>query len=347
MLTQSGIADYLLSLGVVKPRAVVEDGLVVKDASRRNRVFIAGGRTGAVHVVKQAEVRSGHTLAHEAVVLRALATIPRLAGLVPVVVHHDPEAAVLVLCTPAGGRDWSEYHDSGRFPVAPARALGQALAALHELPPDGIEDLPPESDRLWGLSLPEPAHGLLLDLSAAATDLVARVQARTAMGARLRELREAPSSDAFVHGDLRWENCVLHDPRAARVLLVDWELAGRGPAAFDVGTALAEYLVKWVASIPILEPRDPSRFVHRAAHPLDRMRPAIRAFWTAYRAGRARAPALPEVVELAAVRLLQAAVERAQRSAATSAHVVVLAQLADNLLRDPEDAALSLLGLHA
>ena len=131
------------------------------------------------------------------------------------------------------------------------------------------------------------------------------------------------------------------------MLLVDWELAGRGPAGFDVGTVLAEYLVKWVGSIPILDPRDPSRFVDRARHPLRLMRPAIHAFWWAYRSASTRPPALARVVELAAVRLLQAAVERAQRSAAPSAHVVVLAQLADSLLRDPEDAALGLLGLHA
>ena len=34
MLTQSGVADYLLSLGLVKPAAVVEDDLVVVDASK-------------------------------------------------------------------------------------------------------------------------------------------------------------------------------------------------------------------------------------------------------------------------------------------------------------------------
>jgi hypothetical protein len=40
-------------------------------------------------------------------------------------------------------------------------------------------------------------------------------------------------------------------------------------------------------------------------------------------------------------------VERAQGLAAASAHVVTLVQLADNMLRDPEDAGLSLLGLRA
>jgi aminoglycoside phosphotransferase (APT) family kinase protein len=158
------------------------------------------------------------------------------------------------------------------------------------------------------------------------------------------------SADAIVHGDLRWENCVVvaapGSRRRTRMMLVDWELAGPGPAGFDVGTILAEYLAKWVGSIPILEPRDPSRFVDRARHPLRVMRPPVQAFWTAYCSARTTPPPLARVVELTAVRLLQAAVEQALRSAAISAHAVALVQLADNLLRGPEDAAVGLLGLH-
>jgi Ser/Thr protein kinase RdoA (MazF antagonist) len=350
MLAQSGITDYLLSLGLVKPAAVVEDDLVVVDASRRNCVFIATGRTGPAHVVKQADARTAATLAHEAAVLRTLAATPELAGLVPEVVHHDERGRRLVLRTAPGGRDWARHHGDGRFPVGPARGLGRALAALHQLPGDALDELPPGVDRMWGLSLPEPTHETVLDLSAAAVDLVGRVQASDVMCDRLREVRAAASDGAIVHGDLRWENCVLvaapGGRRRTRVLLVDWELAGRGPAAFDVGTVLAEYLIRWVASIPILDVRDPSRFMDRAAHPLARMRPPVMAFWQAYCAARGQPPALAPVVELAAVRLLQAAVESALQSTSASAHAVVLAQLAANLLDDPEAAALVLLGLH-
>ena len=350
MLTQSGIAHYLLSLGIVKPRAVVEDELVVVDASRRNSVFIATARTGPAYVVKQADAGIAPRLAHEAAVLRALAAAPEMKDVVPEVVHHDGDAARLVLRTAAGGRDWSEHHEAGRFPTGPARALGRTLARLHELQSDGVEDLPRGFDRMWGLSLPEPPHELLLDLSAAAVDLLARVQASDFVCGRLRELRTVACADAVVHGDLRWENCaVVAAPgarRRTRVLLLDWELAGTGPAAFDVGTVLAEYLVKWVGSIPVLDPRDPTRFLDHASHPLRVMHPAIHAFWWAYRPGRTHPPALAYVMELAAVRLLQAAMERAQRSAAPSAQVVLLAQLANSLLREPEGAALELLGLH-
>ena len=156
-----------------------------------------------------------------------------------------------------------------------------------------------------------------------------------------------------MHGDLRWENCLaLPAPgarRRTRVLLVDWELAGRADPAFDVGSVLAEYLRVWVGSVPIVEagrPRPARRL--RARHPL-----------AAHAAGHPRVlvvvPPRPArsrrrcgaSIELAAVRLLQTAIERAQGLSAPSAHVVTLVQLADNMLRRPEDAALGLLGLRA
>jgi Ser/Thr protein kinase RdoA (MazF antagonist) len=349
MLDQSDIAHYLLSLGLVKPRVVVEEELTVVDASRRNCVFLAATRQGPTYVVKQAGPRTAAALAHEAAVLRVLADSTELVGQVPAVVHQEPDAGRLVLRTPGDARDWNEHHRLGRFPSTPARSLGRTLAVLHRLSPDAVDDLPPGIDPMWGLSLPEPPHELLLDLSAGAQDLVARLQASPTLSQRLEELREAGTDGALVHGDLRWDNCLAvpapGSPRRTRVLVVDWELAGSGAAAFDVGTVLAEYLRMWVGSIPIVEPREPARLVARAGHPLRRMRPAMQAFWSAYRIAAWQRPTLRRVIEFAAVRVLQTAVERAQWLTAASAHMVTLVQLADNMLRDPDDVATTLLGL--
>src|SRR5512144_2670343 len=99
MLAQADVAHYLLSLGLVKPSAIVEGELTVLDASRRNTVFVASARTGPAYVVKQAGARSAATLAHEAAVLRALARRPEVCDLVPAVVHHEPGRDLLVLST--------------------------------------------------------------------------------------------------------------------------------------------------------------------------------------------------------------------------------------------------------
>jgi aminoglycoside phosphotransferase (APT) family kinase protein len=336
MLEQSDVAHYLLSLGVVKPRTVLDDGFVVIDVSRRNRVFLATTPSGPTFVVKQGRHPA---LAHEATILRLLERAPDLAPHVPAVAHEEP--GCLVLRTPPGARDLGE--DRSRFPVILARGLGRTLAALHRLPPA----VPPSDGPLSAFDLVEPPHGMVLELSAAAQDLLARIQASEHLSGRLAELRA--SGDAFVHGDLRWDNCLaLPAPgstRRTRVLLVDWELAGRADPAFDVASLLAEHLRVWVASIPIVEGTDPGRFAERARHPLAAMRPAMEAFWTAYRTAHPSPPAVRRVVELAAARLLQIALEVARRLAATTAHVVALLQLADNMLREPDVAAAGLLGL--
>ena len=349
MLEQSEIAHYLLSLGLVKPSAVVDGDLTIVDASRRNCVFIASTREGPTYVVKQAAPRTAPTLEHEAAVLRAFADGTQLAGHVPVVVHHEPEAALLVLRSPAGARDWARENGGGRFSAGRAGALGRALAGVHAIPAEAIDPLPAGFDPLWGLSLPEPSHDFLLDLSAGAKDLVERLQANVAMCARLAGMRRELPKHEFVHGDLRWDNCLaVAAPgarRRTRVLLIDWELAGRGAAAFDVGTVVAEYLCAWLGSIPIVRPSDPGRLEPHARHPLSRIRPAIQAFWSGYRHVSPRPPAVRQVVEFAAIRLVHAAIERAAGLAAANAHVVTLVQLAENMLETPEEAALGLLGL--
>jgi Ser/Thr protein kinase RdoA (MazF antagonist) len=348
MLGQSQIANYLVSLGLVEPRAVVEDGLRIVDVSRRNSVFLVTAGSGPTFAVKQAEPRSVPMLQHEAAVLRMLADVAELAGRVPTVAHEDPEMAVLVLRSPSGAQDFTEHHSAGRFPRTPAGALGRGLATLHGLPAGGVAN-PPSVDRMWGLSLPDPPHQLILDLSIAAQDLVARLQANTAMSDRLTQLRDTALEDAFVHGDLRWENCLAvpapGSRRRTRVLLVDWEFAGHGESSLDIGTVLAEYLCACVWSIPIVDTADPGRLLSQARYPLRRMHPALGAFWSAYLQAVPAPPSLRRVTELAAVRVLQTAVERAQSLSVPSAHLVTLLQLSENLLQQPETAALTLLGL--
>ncbi len=259
---------------------------------------------------------------------------------VPEVVHEEPGR--VVLRTPAGARDWSE-HD-GRFSRMNARHLAEVVGRLHRLRVD-VPCLGPS----WPLLLPEPPRELVLGFSGAAQDVVARIQASEFVCGRLDELRASDSDDVPVHGDLRWENVLAVPPpgsrRRTRVLLADWECAGRADPALDLAGVLAEYLRAWVGSIPIVEAVDPGRLVERARFPLAAMRPAIGAFWWTYRTSAPRPPPLERVVEMTAVRLLQTAIEVAQGLAAATAHVVTLLQLADNLLRRPAAGAEHLLGL--
>ena len=349
MLDRSDIAHYLGSLGVVKPRAA--SGGSIAEASQRNRVHVVTTRRGPTYVIKEAGPSSAATLAHEAAVLRVLAGMPELACRAPASCatsrstpgsswRRPPAPATGPATMPPGGflgsRRGTSVARSRRCTASRATRSPRCRAAA--IVPGGFRCRPPEHERL-------------LDMSAGGQEVVARVQANAGMCRRLDELRGECADDATVHGDLRWDNCLaLAAPGAARrtrLLLIDWELAGAGPAAFDAGTVVAEYLRAWVWSIPIADPREPGRLAAYARRPLTRMHPAVQAFWSAYAAARPDPPPLRRVVRLAAVRLLQNAVERSERMTRASAHVVTLLQLADGMLRRPDDAAALLLGLRA
>jgi aminoglycoside phosphotransferase (APT) family kinase protein len=341
MVEQSDIAHYLLSLGVVKPRSVIEEDLTVVDVSRRNSVFLATTRSGPTFVVKQAPADGAPGLAGEAAILRFLAGVPEVAPHVPKVAHADPTEGCLVLSTAPGARDWMDRR--GRLSRIPARVLGRVLAALH----GQTGGVPDRAMVMPGLLLPDPPFELVANLSDSARAVLAQIQGSAYMRGRLEELLRVDTSVALVHGDLRWENCLTLPAPAAtrrtRLLLIDWELAGRGEPAFDVATVIASYLRVWLHSVPIA---DRVAMVH-AGRPLRSLRPAIHAFWSAYTKSSSCPPPLSRVMELAAIPLLENAIERAQRQTSPSAQLMALLNLAGNVLEYPVDAAAGLLELRA
>lgn len=342
-LEQSQVAHYLVSIGVVNPRQVLDEELVVTDVSRRNVVFVATTASGPTYVVKQpAGAEAVTTLAQEAAVLRGLAQTA-ISDVVPKVVEFDPVSARLLLRTPAA----VPWPDGSGPPVRAAARLGRTLAALHALPADSA---PVNTvDSLWGTSLPEPELAQVQDMSACGLDLLARIQGSQALCERLRTLRAQVRATAVTHGDLRWDNCLQRTAadgrRRSGLLVIDWELAGRGAAEADVGAAIAEYLRLWIGSIPIVSADDPARLARHGAHPLPRVQVGIRALWQAYQRASVRTVALARVTEFAAARLLQSAMESAQGLARVSAHAVTMVQVADHMLRDPDCAVKQLLGL--
>src|SRR3954453_22621923 len=106
-LKQSQVAHYLVSLGLVNPRAVVEEDLVITEVSRRNTVYLVTSSEAEAYVVKQGAAATAAALANEAAVCGALAGAPELRGVVPELAHHDPSAARLVLRSPAGAQAMS------------------------------------------------------------------------------------------------------------------------------------------------------------------------------------------------------------------------------------------------
>jgi len=360
MLTQRGVAPYLLERGLVGAESFVAGDLVVADVSRRNRNFTAVCEHAASFLLKQGVAEDGRsTVAHEALVYRHLQSVEaRLARYLPRYVGYDADQLILIVELFRDARDLREYHNrQGRFPSAVAAALGTALALLHSADhaeggaggvTDGLATNPP-----WVLSLHRPQLATLQHLSIATLKAVKIIQRFPEYPELLEGIRAGWMTETLVHGDLRWDNClVVGRPRARKVDLriIDWELSGIGDACWDVGCVFSEYLAYWVSSIPVTGPTPPEGFVALARHPLESMHPAITAFWNAYAKTMglretASAERLLRSVRFAAVRLLQKVYESHYHSTQLTGNAVCLLQLGLNILRRPQEAAVQLLGV--
>jgi hypothetical protein len=130
---------------------------------------------------------------------------------------------------------------------------------------------------------------------------------------------------------------------------VDWELADFGDACWDVGSVFQAYLASWLLSMPGDAGADTTRLAELAAFPLERMQPAIHAFWRAYAGtlgldGAAAAERLRRSILFAAARLIQTAWEHTAQTEHVPPNVLYLMQVAMNVLTRPDDAVRHLLG---
>jgi aminoglycoside phosphotransferase (APT) family kinase protein len=351
-LSAAALVGLLLERGLVEPRSVVDGDLVVRDASSRNHNFEVSSQGGRSYFVKHA-VGAGTraTLAREAAVLAQLRQTP-MRRHVPELVAYDEERALVVLDRVERSRNPRYQEARGRFSRRLGELLGAALAALHSttrgaLPPEAVSEPP------WPLSLHRPRLDWLRELSEASIELIKAAQRAPELGERLDTVRASWRTSCLIHRDFKWDNVlVVPDAggRASAVRLADWELAGAGDPAWDVGAALAAYLSAWLRSIPVTGEAPPERFAELARLPLERMRPALRALWAAYARGAGLGGGEAErelalAVRFCAGRLLQSAFEQAQMSSRLSGVALCQLQVALNLLRRPHEGAVRLLGI--
>ena len=354
MLAQEHVARFLLNRGLLGSDAVVDGELAISDVSSRNRNFRVETRDGPCYLLKQgATAEAVATVAHEAMVYhRLIGAQPALAGHLPRFCGYDPAEGVLVLELVPEAEDLRSRHlRGGSFSVGPAAVLGSVLGNLHRvtrgLDRDGLPAGTP-----WVLSAHRPDSRLFRDVSAAGLELIRIVQGAEGFGQALERLRTGWRTDALIHSDVKWDNCLVsvREDRADDLKLVDWEVAIGGDPCWDIGSALSQYLSAWLFSIPITGEVPPERFPELAGYPLDGMKPALAACWQGYVDARELAPGstaseLLRAVELAGARLVQTAFEAAQMMQQLTSSLILHLQLALNVMLRPAPAATQLMGL--
>jgi Phosphotransferase enzyme family len=351
-LLHADVADYALAEGLVDPARVVAGDLIVRNLSSRNRVYALESHDGPSWLIKQGVEQMGAAMIRNEA--RAYGTLHSLDSSVRQRLApwhgYDQQRGVLTIGLVRNAISLRELHRrSVAPPVAVAGELGRMLGMVHSRTMLASAD--PESTWLPpALLLHQPGIDLLHEGSGAAIELVKILQQTPGFAARLDELRGQWRTRAFVHLDVKWDNCLVSGKGHDRLALIDWESAGLGDPCWDIGSALAHYLSFWIFSIPIGGETPVERFAELAERPLASMQPAMRACWEGYTDALGTTPAcsvgwLIHTVRLAAARLVLTAFEAAQASTALTGALMLHLQLALNMLERPHESAVHLLGL--
>lgn len=338
ILEQHEVAGYLLARGLVARRSIVDGSLRVVDATSRNRNFRVSGAAGESLLLKQGlAADAGESLENEAALyLRLTQAGGALAAAIPRLHGFDADRELLILEWVAGAEDLYRHHAGRRrCSVRLSSALGRVLAALHAVQVDE-HDEELRRDAPWVLSLHRPRLEALRYLSAPSIELIAAIQRDPPFARALDELRDGWRVEALVHRDVKWANCIVRAPAA--IMLVDWEMAGWGDPALDVGSALGEFL-GW-------QLRRAGSSVARGTDP------APAALWRAYARARglgdgggdAAVSLRVRAAAYAGARLLQSAYEKTQETGRSSDRVRRTLALAREVLLAPDRVAGELLG---
>lgn len=214
----------------------------VVDVSRSHRVHRVAAGDGRGFVVKARDrTASSRTLDNELYVYRLASWSEPLAEVLPRPLLIDERHQVLVFEAAAEEQGIEDLLVRRSAPTpAMVWALGRAIGTWHgstrglPLPPTagaGAMHLPETDADHWSIRTPTArrlAHEILSE------DLLREA---------LTDAAGAWSPSGLVHGDLKWDNCRLNETsRPPRVRVIDWEMAGLGDPAWDLGCVVAEQI---------------------------------------------------------------------------------------------------------
>jgi Ser/Thr protein kinase RdoA (MazF antagonist) len=287
----------------------------------------------------------------------------------PRLVLREQDRTLHALQLIPGARTLASYHlgrTADEFPVKPSHDLGHALGTLHRV--FRLPGLANDPRLKWlGQSVPwvfaahrRPVPGMLADLSPAGSRVFRIIQSEPGLGEALDKLVRTWRQETLIHGDIKSDNILVGrpldppEPPDETIWIVDWEFVEIGDPAWDLASALHDYLIFWTSSLPLEPDLSAEAMIDQARYPLSALRPAIRALWRGYRAAAgldtpadepAAAALLRRAVAFSAARLLMSAHELALEQDELPAQAVLLLQLCVNILANSESARSELYGI--
>lgn len=355
MLTRASVAHYLVSRGWLDSKALVVGGLMVAETSRRNTNFkvLADGGGFFLKHPKDPDPHGRHSLHREAEWYTLVRTTEGgLASMMPTLLDYDQQEEVLLLELVPNSESLGQLHTrTNSFPLQLATELGRLLARYHEAAqqvaiPSSFPRKPP-----WVLTAHLVHESLYRDNSRANAKLLEIVRDPEQFAGPLEELRAQWQPSSLIHGDLKWDNVLVHWPTPDRpeLKLIDWEMVDAGDPLWDVGSVVHAYVSYWLLSLGRVDEAG-QEISAVAGRSFGAAQAPVAALLTAYIEARTSDSRQAQefirmTLRYAAARMIQTAYECMHASDRLTPQVVYLLQLSLNMLRRPDEAARSLLNL--
>jgi hypothetical protein len=362
------VVHELLRRGLLAKSELLDGAVTVADSTSRHRNALVMRKGASGYFVKEAiptQPMSVQTLAREAATYALVhqpggggaAPLRSLAALMPLFILWDPQQRLLILELLPGAENLGAHaRRTNSFSPALAARFGEALARCHRdtagvLTPAGHRHVFPLGIP-WALTIAQQGQ-LPSNLSTANAQMLSVIQRYPNFPRRLEALQKSWRRDVLIHGDLKFENCVLAYPNGpeseAEIRVVDWEIGDIGDPRWDVGSLMQSWLSYWIFSMP-MGVSEPEQLAARAQYPLEAMQPAIRAFWRSYAdaigvSGDAERELLHTCIGFGAARMIQTVFESMYQMTQLTPHAILMLQVSLNILEDPAAATKELLGL--
>ena len=339
-MTAAAVVRRLLDDGILRPQEVVREGIRAVPASRSHSMILVKIGPTRGFAIKQADSARGADpvrLDREAAVYRLVATRPALGAVLPACHVAEGQDGLLVLELVEPGETLFEHHHrTGECLPAVAGSLGAALGTAHR---ELADDAPPGlgGSLPWVLRVMEPGGADFIWDAPATRSVLATLPWPERLRSGLAHGRTRWRPDGVIHGDVKWDNCLLTRAESGSVVkLIDWELMDTGDPAWDVAGALQEY----VAFAALTGPGASGTGEPGLRSALQRVQPALVSLWLSYRAatelGSAHTSDFAErSALLTGARLLQTSLEYAVQLGPQAPVVAALLEIALSLLEDP------------
>lgn len=364
ILSAPVLVHYLLERGFISADSVVDGGLLIEEVPRRNNNFKIVDRSGRGFFLKQVrrwDAESIRTLQSEAqcyALPAKQADFADLAGIMPKFHSYDQRRSVLATELLRNAETVAEHHFRNEsFPVDVAGQLAHAFGNCHrKIKAKSYDELTAIFPRRtpWVLALHQMTPHMFPELSGANYQLLGIVKQFPEYGRELDRLRAEWRFETLVHGDIKWDNCLLcaNGDGKRSLKIIDWELADWSDSCWDIAAIFNAYLSFWVQSLPAHGAQDAEILMAQTRYPVDNMQPAMRVFWQTYcdrlgAASKKRRELLERTVRYCGARMIQSAFESLQFAQQLNQGVILLLQASLNVLTKPAEAARDLLGIEA